>query len=489
MPPQCDPSSPSFPPSVGLAGPGGGCLLQGNGGLALSPKTVHTGGELKATLPTPPQNNERSTFTWDWSGFANSLGQKDGIGTAVSGCGAQATSCTVRVQISQPGVYTYTHGVAGAIVPCCSGTSVSSDFFGVDVYKVSGTVKIAGGPTKVPNVGVNVEARGPGGTSTAPTDSTGTYSLLLDPGSYTVSVVKHRADPKSRRVRLNHDVSGVDFVTGCTATPTFELKRVRVGRDTSFAFVGRNWDTADCGPVSVAATTVGGTQPLKVFDSSDFTGQINVKGRACGLKLVAQQASGREREVTDNLGHNVHAVVVLADPGMTPSGEQLFPGDLLCESDAAGHDFGSGHYAASDVSAVAQRLGQRLLEIQGGDNSILADASGKVAVIGISGQDVAPAELKHLTDAFPGSAIGSSAGDVNVTGFQASGGSLTIGGNLTLSNGVLVVHGDLTVGGAIVSAPDEGGAVFATGNITAASANLVTDDQWGLVASGKLNLP
>lgn len=466
----------------------GACLIQGVGGLTISPKVVEAGEPITASMTNVGQAEERQEAKWGWSGFAGEVGG----GHVISGCGEKSSSCTVRASAqaaSTGGWEVFSHAVSyGGIF---GGTSYSSDYFDVSSCgaALSGEVRSVGGRNVQPAAGVRVQARGPAGTHSTATDSGGEYSFCLAKGRYTVTLPGKHARPRARRISLTHDTGGVDFSTGCVGSPTFKLLRVHITHTTFFGFEGRNWDTADCGPVSVTATTQTGATPLRSFDTSSFKGRIDVKGRACGLKLFAQQQDGREREVQDTLGPNIHAVVVLADSGITPSGEALFPGDLLCRSDvgAQADAFASGSFSAADVTATAQTLGQHLLEIEGGQDTILADAAGKVAVSGVSGEGVAPGEVGALVAQRESTTrLTGASGNVTVTGPQSSSGSVAIGGNLTLDNGIVAVKGDLNVGGSITGS----GAVIVTGNITAnGGAMLESDATYGLVAGGKLKLP
>jgi hypothetical protein len=468
----------------------GACLIQGVGGLTIAPKVVRAGETITATMTDVGQAEERQEAKWGWSGFVGDVGG----GRSISGCGEKSASCTVRASAQAASntweVFSHAVGFGGLF----GGTSYSSDYFNVVSCGalLSGAVTEVGGPHRQPAVGVRVQARGSGGVHTAETGGGGAYSLCLTKGRYEVTVPGKHARPRSRTISLTGDRSGVDFKTGCLGSPTFKLVRVHITASTFFGFEGKHWDTADCGPVSVTAATQTGATPLKSFHSSSFKGRIDVKGRACGLKLYAQQQNGREREVTDTLGPNIHAAVVLADPGPTPSGEVLFPGDLLCRSDvgAQATAFEDGTFTAQNVSAAAQSLGQHLLEIQGAANTILADPAGKVAVAGVSGEGVDPGQVGAIVSGIASTsgvaALTSSAGDETISSRAVSGGSVTIAGNLTLAGGVVAVKGDLTVSGSISGT----GAVIATGNITASGgAMFQSDDKYGLVAGGRLNLP
>jgi hypothetical protein len=255
-------------------------------------------------------------------------------------------------------------------------------------------------------------------------------------------------------------------------------------------FEGRNWDAKGCGAVTVTASGERGAVPIDTFNESDFKGKIKVNGRLCGLKLFAEQASGRKREASFGLGDRTQAVVLLADPGITPEGDQLFQGDYLCKSEArtAAGALDSGQLSGATVSTVAQNLSQRLLElaVPGGDRW-LADAAGNVAVHGITGESVPLPESQEFTSSLPGAQQlpVTVSGDENLSGVGETTGSHNVSGNLVLNHGILVVHGDLTVSGTISGI----GAVLVTGNITAAGARFSTDDVAGLWAGGRLNLP
>ncbi|MBV9836559.1 MAG: hypothetical protein JO156_00465 [Solirubrobacterales bacterium] len=181
---------------------------------------------------------------------------------------------------------------------------------------------------------------------------------------------------------------------------------------------------------------------------------------------------------------------MFANPTLDANGEDLFPGDVLCEQDlgSAVGAVDSGNIDGATVTAIAQHLGLKTLAIQVGQDVVMADSEGKVSVSGESGQHISSEQIASLQANVSGGASelpASVNGNASLSGAQQSKGSYTVNGNLNLASGVLVIHGDLTVTGTITGS----GAVFATGNITAAGANLTSDDRYGLVAGGSLNLP
>lgn len=286
-----------------------------------------------------------------------------------------------------------------------------------------------------------------------------------------MSVVGRPAQPASHSISLTRNMSGVDFLTGCVGTPSFTMTRHRHGKTTVIDYDGDNWDTAGCGAVTVTAYAERGAVPIHTYQQSSFTGQLKINGRICGLELHADQPNGRTRTAGYMTGNHVEANVQLADPGTTPSGEQLLPGDALCKSDVGGAAaaIDSGQLSGGIVSSVALILGQNLLELQNtrSGNVFLADAAGKVAVQGVSAEGVPSGQIAADEAALAGSANAQALpatvnGDENLSGFGTVGSSATITGT---------------------------GAVLVTGNITAADATFSTDDMYGLIAGGQLNLP
>jgi hypothetical protein len=236
--------------------------------------------------------------------------------------------------------------------------------------------------------------------------------------------------------------------------------------------------------------------PAGTFDKSDFSAKITVNGRLCGVRLYAdQQQTGRQRQASFGSEFVKTVVVVLADPGTTPSGDQLFPGDYLCKDEVGAYSgtLASGQLTAQLVSEVAGTLGQRLLDLQStqnGGGGWLADPSGKVAVFGESAERVAPATISAIGAKFtagvsPQQLPPQNSGDLKITGIATASTSVTVAGNLTVDNGVVYINGDLTVGGSILGT----GAVVVSGSISAAGAGLSSDDVYGLVAGGSLDLP
>lgn len=154
IPPPCNAAF-QFP-GPGLY-PSGGCIVTvTGGGITISPKVLHVGQPITATLkPPPPSENA----TWDWGNFVATVG----FGSKhISGCKPQDTSCTV--QASKEAVSNvwevYELGVNLNPVGCCGGLQVSGDYFIVNnnLHQLSGRVELSGGTpgSQKPEAGVRV---------------------------------------------------------------------------------------------------------------------------------------------------------------------------------------------------------------------------------------------------------------------------------------------------------------------------------------------
>lgn len=490
VPPDCgdDPTiqAAGGEPVAGLAGPApAGCLIQSWAAtFSLSPHVLHVRDEVTAKVTT---SGKLPGTGWSWSNFTAEM--QAGLEHRRH-CEDNAPTCTVRVGPDVPeGRYqVYVEGLATPL-----GGAVSSDYFVVDnnLFELSGKVEHQNEGTRTPASGVRVQVSGRNGRRDVSTGANGAYSFVLDKGSYHVTVVGEEAQPSSRDVMLDSNVDGVDFLTGCVGRPTFQVVHVKHGDTTTIGYEGGSWDVAGCGPVTV--TVSGERGPISelgsTYDSDHFKSVFNVKGRICGADFAAQQQrSGRILKASFSKGHSTPARVVFADPTLDSDGEDLFPGDVLCAQDVGSQLAAIDSGGPVDVSEIAQRLGLRLLEIGTPGGMFLADAAGKVHVAGQSAQhssEAASILAGAAASGNPSKLPATAAGDTTVSGFAQSPGPYTVSGNLTLSSGVLLIHGDLTVSGTITGT----GAVIVTGNITAAGVTLESDDQYGLIAGGRFNLP
>lgn len=490
VPPDCasDPTiqAAGGEPTPGLAGAApAGCLIQSWAAtFSLSPHVLHVGQQVTATVS--PTGKLPGTG-WSWSNFTAEM--QAGL-RHHRHCGDNVTTCAVTVGPDVPeGQYqVYVQGLATPL-----GGAVSSDYFVVDnnLFQLSGRVEYQAAGTRTPAADVQVQVSGAhGGRQDASTDSSGTYSFVLNRGRYHVTVVGKEAQPSSRDVSLDSNLSGVDFLTGCVGAPTFQVVHVEQGGVTTFGYLGKSWDVSGCGPVTVTVAGEKGpiAELLRTYNTDDFKAVFHGKGRICGADFFArQQQSGRELKAGWTNGHSTAARVIFADPTLDSHGDELFPGDVLCEQEVGSQLAAINSGGQVDVSEIAKVLGLHLLEIAAPGGAFLGDAAGKVQVSGQSAQHSSEAAsiIDELATGNPSKLSGSASGDTSVSGFAQSTGSYTVNGNLTLTNGVLLIGGDLTVTGTISGT----GAVIATGNITAAGARLESDDQYGLIAGGSLNLP
>lgn len=232
-------SSPSGPapacaggvvPGAGLAtGSGasgattGACVIQTpEAGFALSPSEVADGRSLTGTV-TAKLSNE----TWAWNGFVRAIG-----GRHAPVCAPNSTTCSVVVRLPADAPGHYDTFAIGVDFPQFgqTGTTIVSDGFvvtGGGRLELSGRVTRSGadGASTIGVAGVTVRASGPV-TKETTTDASGHYSLLLRRGSYTVTAGAD-AVPAERRVALERDVHGVDFVASSAA---IELQSTSAGR-------------------------------------------------------------------------------------------------------------------------------------------------------------------------------------------------------------------------------------------------------------------
>ena len=272
----------------------------------------------------------------------------------------------------------------------------------------------------------------------------------------------------------------------CKGNPTFKVTHRRVRGITDVRFVGKNWDSKDCGPVTVTITGDNGAIVKETYDRSSFSGRLSGRGRLCGIKLRATQPTGRVRTGGFTRRGLADVIVLIAKPGTTPSGEQLFPGDRLCKDEVS---FDPAQMTQADVRSLAAQFGQQLFEVESRSAAWTVDTSGQVAIRGVSLESADPELLLRFKESIlhhDGVQNLPPEGSGPLSGFSQCGSSLTWTGDLSLDGGVIFVNGDLHVTGAVTGV----GAVFATGSITAnGGARFESDATYGLVAGGALNLP
>jgi hypothetical protein len=164
---------------------GGACLIQGYGGLTISPRVVAVGEPITAAVtgtPTPPPE-----ATWGWTGFVAEVGG----GHVLSGCGANSGSCTVEASSGAVSNTweVFSHGVSYPGI--FAGTSYSSEYFIVE----GGGGTITGSVTSPSHkglAGVTVTITGTSSSGQAVSDSAttaadGAFSQSVAEGSYTVA--------------------------------------------------------------------------------------------------------------------------------------------------------------------------------------------------------------------------------------------------------------------------------------------------------------
>lgn len=300
-------------------------------------------------------------------------------------------------------------------------------------------------------------------------------------------------------------------VPRCAGDPMLTLKHERSGQETIVEFEGHDWDTQDCGPVTITASQQAGV--VATENGSNFHGEMTLRGhRVCGVSLTATQAPPNRKAVaTWSDGYADGVVVVLAEPGSTPDGDPLQPGDQICKSDLPA-GVSPRSMGEKQVAEVATNLGQTLLELyipRASANYELADPSGRIGVVGQSIEHAHGGLLSDVDDAlisdpstqtFTTTSIGeisTPSGDVSLTGpviLNAGGGTLTITGNLTLADADVLVQGNLVVDGTITGR----GTIYTDGGLSAAGVSLWGYDnpwqfgvrkQFGLVAGGAFELP
>ncbi|MBV9465529.1 MAG: hypothetical protein JO169_05385, partial [Solirubrobacterales bacterium] len=385
VPPQCgdDPTvlQAGGEPTPGLDGPApGGCLIQSWAAtFALSPHVLHVGQKLTGTVETTGKLNG---VGWSWSNFTAEM--QLGSHKPRLHCADNAPTCTVIVG---PNVVSSVYQVYSQGLNTPLGGAVSSDYFIVnnDLQELSGRVDYQNDGKRTPAAGIELAARTGRRAEHASTGPDGKYSFVLHRGNYSVSVVGKEAQPSSHEVSLGANVSGVDFLTGCIGHPTFVVVHVKQGAETTFGYQGTNWDVGGCGPVTVGAVgEKGPVQELqRTYTTDEFKFAARGKGRFCGADFFAQQPqSGRSLKAGWTSGHSTAAHVVFANPTLDANGEDLFPGDVLCEQDlgSAVGAVDSGNIDGATVTAIAQHLGLKTLAIQVGQDVVMADSEGKVSV-------------------------------------------------------------------------------------------------------------
>ncbi len=201
----------SLPPYPGIAHPHGAygshCLPFS---LVHAPSVLQIGQQITATAgpPTAQCGGPASTVTWNWEPFD--------VGTTVSGCGAMAPLCVQRAD-SLADRWRQACVAGGSAF---GGWEACGLYFVLDhQFEVSGKITRArfGGQGAV---GVHIRASCPGGGSTT-TDAAGGYNFLLRRGPCTIAAVLpagERATPAQRKVKVTHDIGGVDFRVGRVVT-------------------------------------------------------------------------------------------------------------------------------------------------------------------------------------------------------------------------------------------------------------------------------
>ncbi|MHB2018145.1 MAG: hypothetical protein ACYCW6_14440 [Candidatus Xenobia bacterium] len=233
---------------------------------------------------------------------------------------------------------------------------------------------------------------------------------------------------------------------------------------------------------------IGGKGPLASVNNLDHdtstTGPDGQAVPASSFLLYAQGVSGNEQTV-------MKAVIALPQfpYAIAAAGPITSSGGLVVSADLGADNTGS---IVSNATGTCITLGPDTViagDVDGGGD--VAIPRGGVQILGSIQENQAPVTLPMFAaEAYdpkqmPGltSSTGAS-GDLNITGFSRSRGSLQIN-NLTLSSGVLFVVGDLMVQGSIHGT----GAIFSTGNVTIQHASQVqSDDVVALVSDGDVTL-
>jgi|GEM_PF-3966115 len=489
------------------------CLIQsGEFGFSIGPRVLHVGQDIEGTAV-----NTTGKDSWTWncaqyqvgvsnpgSCFVKELGGPHA--KPVSGCGANAPTCTVKVSADVASTTWTIYGM-DASVPSFNtfAGAVSTDYFIVDndLYELSGKVLFSTGTGKEkPAADIEVKAVGAHGTHTTTTNAQGKYLFVLHKGEFTVSLPHRVAEPSERHVSLTHNpTTGVDFKTGCLGEPSLTVIHVRANHDTTIGIEGKNWDVEGCGPVTLTAVLPTAKEqplvkPIAVYHTNDFKQILTLHGtRICGANFVAEQPSGRRLDKGYVNGKPVPAVILLADPAIDTHGDALFPGDILCDSEvgSAAFDIDAGQITAKDVSAIAQNLGSHLLEIQSAKSGeiVMANPSGTVAVEGNSEQgfskDAIVEKVHGLEEGVhPVDLPSTNSGSYTCPGgFCRSSGSVTINGDLVLNNSVVFINGSLNVTGTIRGI----GSIWVISNVQASGVSLQTDAEDALIVGGKFEFP
>ncbi|HLI31695.1 MAG TPA: carboxypeptidase-like regulatory domain-containing protein [Solirubrobacteraceae bacterium] len=162
----------------------GACLIQGVGGLSISPQVVTVGEAITATVPG---TNPRPEWSWGWKGFVAEVGG----GQVLSGCGEDSTSCTVKASAEAASSTWEVFSHAVSYPGIFGGTSYSSEYFIIEGGggTITGSVS---SPSHKGLAGVTVaitgtSASGQAVSDTATTAADGVYSQSVPEGSYSVA--------------------------------------------------------------------------------------------------------------------------------------------------------------------------------------------------------------------------------------------------------------------------------------------------------------
>lgn len=165
----------------------GACLIQGVGGLTIAPQVVAVGEPITASMASVGEAEKFQEAKWGWEGFVSEVGG----GHVLSGCGEKSASCTVEASpnAAQGTWEVFSHAVSyGGIF---AGTSYSSEYFIIEgaASTIAGAVV---GPKQEGISGATVtvtgtESNGEAVNRRIVTGAGGAYSLVVQPGSYTVA--------------------------------------------------------------------------------------------------------------------------------------------------------------------------------------------------------------------------------------------------------------------------------------------------------------
>jgi hypothetical protein len=289
--------------------------------------------------------------------------------------------------------------------------------------------------------------------------------------------------------------SCVDFAVIPKCTGELIAKKFhRGGGATIVPFIGRGFDTS-CGSIQLNAYGEAlGAIPVATYNASSFGGVIRVNGRLCGLELAALQQETTPVVVRLGAAKHVDAIVLFSSPGVLPNGDQIGPGDFLCDNELTHDEVITLERRRRDtpgfdafMHSLVKHLHQRILSFEVRGAAYAADAAGRVLIFGVAAESVpelfAPAVM-NLRNASPAPAANT---DAVLAGEAATdhSGPLVLR-SLRLDGGVLVVNGDLTINGSVTGL----GSIYALGNVTIRGrVDLSSQGQNAIIAGGRLNLP